>query len=517
LAIEDIGELLLQKILSMAFLTFLSILIFSNLVTAFSSFFLSDDLQLLNSSPVQPRHFFFARFFETCFHASWMIVIFGLPFLLAYGHTFNASYIYYLQLGVVFLPFVLIPAAIAILVALMLATIFPARRLRDMIFFLFVLGFAVIYLYLRILEPERFLDPERFAEAIEFLGMLRDPTSPFLPSDWAVASLFPLLSPNRLPIDTAYLPLTALYLTAASLIFITYWFYEWLYHEAFSRAQTGKKARYHGNWLLQWLIHIASWPFQRSTQIMLAKEFRSFLRNPGQWAQLLLLGALVIVYIFNFSSLRKLSSLNVHGIPAMFAEMGLYLFNLILLGFVISAVAVRFAYPSVSLEGRCFWLIRQSPLSMRRFLISKFWSVFIPLALLAEIIAIATNLFIRSSLTHTLLASLTVLLMTFGITGMGVGLGAIYPRFDLDNPSKIATGFGGVLYMICSMVWIAALIGIEIIPLRYVMLSQIGNTAMPLMHIAHIAIFGAFALLLTFLAYYIPMSLGVRALEKFEE
>lgn len=514
LKVEDIGDILLRKILSMVFLTFLSILIFSNLVTAFSTFFLSDDLQLLNSSPVKPRHFFLARLFETCLHSSWMIVVFSFPLLLAYGQTFNASWMYYAQLLIVFLPFVLIPSALAIMLALFLARLFPARRLRDMVFLLFIMAFAGLYLYFRALQPERFLDPNQFSETLGVLGMLRDPTSAFLPSDWVVICVFPYLSPDKYSGGQPGFYLWTLYSTAAALLVITFWLYEWVYAAAFSRAQEGKKSQYSGDKILQWVIKITSWPFGTPTQSMLAKEFRTFLRNPGQWAQLLLLGALIIVYIFNFSSLRSISSVKVYGVPALIAEWFLFTFNLGLLGFVVSAVAVRFAFPAVSLEGRCFWLIRQSPITMAQFLRSKFWSVFLPLITLAEIITIATNLFLRTSPGNIAFAALLVLLMTIGITGMGVGLGAVYPRFNVDNPAKISTGFGGVLFMICSMIWVVVVLVLAILPtiqrIRFKLqgLSLLSWKYLGLMS-AVVVVLG----LCTYLTYRIPMRMGVRSLE----
>ena len=51
-SIEVVGALLASRLLSMVFLTFFSLLIFSNVITALSTYFLSDDLQLLNSTPV---------------------------------------------------------------------------------------------------------------------------------------------------------------------------------------------------------------------------------------------------------------------------------------------------------------------------------------------------------------------------------------------------------------------------------------------------------------------------------
>ena len=57
--------------------------------------------------------------------------------------------------------------------------------------------------------------------------------------------------------------------------------------------------------------------------------------------------------------------------------------NLGLAGFVLASVAARFIFPGVSLEGRTFWLLRSSPMSMRELLWSKFWVGTLPLLVLA--------------------------------------------------------------------------------------------------------------------------------------
>ena len=50
--IEEIGSLLAGKMIGLVFLSFASVLLLSNVITALSSFFLAKDLDLLVSSPV---------------------------------------------------------------------------------------------------------------------------------------------------------------------------------------------------------------------------------------------------------------------------------------------------------------------------------------------------------------------------------------------------------------------------------------------------------------------------------
>ena len=81
----ELGDYLLRAGLSWLFLTFLSFLAFSGVVTALSTFFLSDDLRLLLAAPIAPRRLFHARFVRTLAQSSWMVVVFLAPLLLGVG------------------------------------------------------------------------------------------------------------------------------------------------------------------------------------------------------------------------------------------------------------------------------------------------------------------------------------------------------------------------------------------------------------------------------------------------
>src|SRR4026209_197379 len=62
---EELGDYLLRLGLSRLFLTFLSFLAFSGVVTALSTFFLSEDLRLLVAAPVTVERLFPSRFAKT--------------------------------------------------------------------------------------------------------------------------------------------------------------------------------------------------------------------------------------------------------------------------------------------------------------------------------------------------------------------------------------------------------------------------------------------------------------------
>lgn len=82
---QGIGDLLAGKLLGLAFVTFFMILLLSHVITALSTFFLSDDLELLVAAPIDPVKVYAARLAETIMDSSWMVALMAVPLLLAYG------------------------------------------------------------------------------------------------------------------------------------------------------------------------------------------------------------------------------------------------------------------------------------------------------------------------------------------------------------------------------------------------------------------------------------------------
>jgi len=125
---EMIGDILARHLLGMVFLIFFSILIFSHIITALSNLYLSEDLEICHSSPATGTEVFLSRSFYTVFDSSWMVVVFGLPLMMAYGFVYHAGLDYYLSLIYVSFPLVVIAACLGIMVIMVLVRFFPAQK-----------------------------------------------------------------------------------------------------------------------------------------------------------------------------------------------------------------------------------------------------------------------------------------------------------------------------------------------------------------------------------------------------
>ncbi|MEO8078853.1 MAG: hypothetical protein ABI818_21200, partial [Acidobacteriota bacterium] len=278
----ELGDYLLRIGLSWLFLTFLSFLAFSGVVTALSTFFLSDDLRLLLAAPVAARRFFYARFVRTVAQASWMVVIFLVPLLAGAGMARCAPWSFYLTAILTVIPFSVIPVACGTAITLLLVNVFPARRARDILMLMGLLFAASIVMLLRYIQPERLMRVESLPDITDFFATLQSPLTPLLPSFWAGETLFTGLQGGRDLLHAA-----ALWTTALGLTVVVGAAYERWHFAGFSNAQEARKARFTRLRGLERVVRLL--PLSMVRRHLLVKDMKVFLRDVSQWSQLLLL------------------------------------------------------------------------------------------------------------------------------------------------------------------------------------------------------------------------------------
>jgi ABC-2 type transport system permease protein len=445
----EFGDYLLRLGLSWLFLTFLSFLAFSAVVTALSTFFLSEDLRLLLAAPVSARRVFHARFARTVAQSSWMVVVFIVPVLIGLGLGHCAPISYYVAAPLAVLPFVIIPVAIGTAATLLLVNVFPARRARDILMLIGLLFAGSLIVLLRMIQPEQLLRVESLPDVTDFFATLQSPITPLLPSFWAAESVFASLVGR---VD--WLHLAALWTTALGLTVLLASASERWHFLGFSKAQEARKTRFTRLELLEALARRL--PLSPVSRHLLVKDLKIFLRDVSQWSQLLLLLALVLLYLYNFRVL------DLERIPYMSGLIkNVYAFvNLAMAGLVMSTVCARFVFPAVSAEGAAFWIIRTAPIPLGTFLWSKFWIGLLPVLLLTEGLTVAANHFLGVDPFLRAVAAVAVLFMSLAMVGLATGLGARYPRFNADNPSQVAGSYGGVAFMIVAVLFTMVLIAL---------------------------------------------------------
>jgi ABC-2 type transport system permease protein len=503
-SVEEIGAPIAGKMLGVVLLSFMSILVLSNVITALSSFFLAKDLDLLVSAPVDWLRLYLAKLGETLVHSSWMVGLTSVPILAAYGVVFHGGLLFVPYVLLVMLPLLLLPTVVGTALTLVLVNVFPARRTRDLLSIIALGAAAGVILLFRLIRPEQLARPEGFQNLVAFIAVLRAPTSPLFPSEWASRAIMGFLDQ-----EFDFQPLVLLWTTAAAFVTLGAILHRRLYATGFTKAQEGAERFVRG---IFWrnTVGLVLLPLPVAKREFVLKDIKLFFRDTTQWSQLILLAVLVVVYLFNIKALP------LHrGEQVGFFYVTLVSFlNLGLAGFVLASIAARFIFPAVSLEGRQMWLLRSSPLDLRALLWSKYWVGTIPLLVLALLLTGLTNVLLEVGAFMMILSLVTICALTLAIAALALGYGALYPQFETENAAQIPTSFGGLVFMMTTIALLAGVI-VSLYQAVHVYLLAVYQHE-PVVIDSWMLLWFGVAALLCLVATVVPLRVGLRRMEQFD-
>lgn len=493
---NELGILLSLKILQMAWITLFVMLIFSAMVIAVSSLYLSEDNDILLAAPIRPREIYLVRFFTTSVNTSWMVLIFSLPVFGAYGRVFTAGPLFW-PLLLLAVPAVAITAsAFALLLTVTIVYLFPAKRTKDIALYLSLCFGLFLYLIFRLMRPEDLVNPEQFGQFIEYFSAISAPTGPWVPAGWAAE----LLSRYLLDREVDWLRAGLLVTTPLVLYFLGEMAMDRLFFTGYSKSQEsfGGHRRFrpiaHGHGRLAWLLR---------------KELRLFTRDSSEWSQFFMIGALIVVYLYNFKALP----LDRSPLPTVTISNLIAFANIGLCGFIAASLATRFVYPAIGGEKGAFYLIGCSPLSLARFLWYKYLFYFTPFTLLTVILILASNELLQISGPMWWISLFTALLITWTVLGLGLGFGAYFADFKAENRTA-AMGPGAILFLFTAVFYELLVIGLAIVPTFRVVRRAIKNLPMLPGDGTYLALWGGGVLAVSVILTFIVCRAGIRRLQK---
>ncbi len=459
---NELGIILSLKIFQMGWMTIFAMLIFSSMVTTVSTFYLSEDNEILLSSPLRLSEIYLMRFSTTSIYTSWMMIVFSLPVFCAFGKVFQADLPYYLLL----IPALVCTAAIgcgsATLVTILLVHLFPAKRTKDIVFYLSLCFGILLYFVFRLIRPEELVNPEKYSQFVEYLSAISTPAGPWLPAGWAADMLSSYLLDRQ--IDSL---LFGLLLTTP---LICYFGGEMAMNRFFATGFSKSQESFGG--------HRTFRPVSRSTSPfswIVRKEMKQFLRDSSEWSQLFMIGALIIVYLYNFNVLP----LDRAPFRLDFISNLIAFGNISLSGFLISSLAARFVYPSIGAEGGAFYLLRSSPLSLERFFLYKYLFYLFPFTVLSLTLIVVSNHMLQIEGAMWWISLFTGLVICWTTIGMALGFGAFFVDFKAEN--RVASmGSGAILYLFWSITYQLVVVGCIAFPAYRIVKSQLLDHFLPL-------------------------------------
>ncbi len=451
-SVLDFAYLHPSTFLGLILVFLLVILTVTNCATTLGNFYLGKDLGLVIATPVSPVRFFFGKLLETTVFSSWMTAVFIFPVILLFGRYYHAPLSYYGMAVVVFLPFFLIPSSFAILLCALLARFFPANRKRELFAIVLI---AVLYgLYFlgdelgRGMSRAGTIDVTDIFRVVSFLSIANKYWSP---SYWVAYTLGEVLEPSGAGYQ---MHLFLLYSVALMLISAAYLAVRFLHFDGFSRASLSTQGRVFDSRKSQhyWSALLAN--VSSKYRALIVKECKSAFRDVPQLVQIVLLLGLCGLYLYTLSFQHILQEIVPPG-KQKWWKFFLISTNLCVESFVITAMGTRLVYPSISREGRAFWILQTSPMSFRELLEIKFrtWFVIV-LAVTSVVFGLAAYL-LYSSITVVLLKLTLNALICFGLVGLGIGFGSYFADFEWQHPSQLIAGFGTLIYMLVGVGLIA--------------------------------------------------------------
>jgi ABC-2 type transport system permease protein len=499
----------IELVLDLLFATLSVMLTFSTGIILYSSLFASAESQFLMSLPVADDHVLAYRLQGSIAFSSWAFVLLGSPILIAYGLEIGdgAPWYYYVALPLFFLGFILMPGSLGAVACLLLVNFVPRHRRQVFIGVIALMVFGVVaWVYSQYRQAAVSAPFSR----TWFEGVLSDLSifgGRWVPFHWVARGL--KLSALGRPIDMLYY-LGLVWGNGLFAYVATLWLARHLYRRGLNRAASGGtlRRRYGGAWLDAAVARLLFF-VDSQIRLLVVKDFRTFRRDPAQWAQVLIFIGLGALYFFNMRRFYE------QDLGRPFKNF-ISLLTLTAGSLLMCAYTGRFIFPMLSLEGSKFWILGLLPLDRARLIWGKFAFSATGCLLAGGFLVVFSNLMLGMPASLVMMHAATIAVLALGLSGLSVGLGACLPNFRENDPSKIAMGFGGLLNVVAGLLLLLLLVTLMALP-GHIIYARAPDMPLPISALPwwvwapHLA-----GLIIGVAATAIPLRAGVRALRAME-
>lgn len=404
------------------------LLLLGSLTTAVSTLFLSEELLLRMALPIPHARILLRQTAATVALASGPAILLALPAVVLAARSAPSGLAGAGALAAAFLFAVVLAGTLGSALALGVVAVFPPRRARLLAAFLSTAGLAAALLGVRGARPERLLDP---VEALDLL--LRLGTTPVdAPGASPLAHAARAATRGLLGEASGLFAALALLASSLALLVVLANVLAPLHLRLLRRsreegeAPQGRRAARVATSLRGELVRA---------------ETRTLLRDAATPAQLGTLAAVLVLDLLNLKLLPSGDAASrdlVHGLQS---GLGLFL---------VSALALRFAYPAVSTDGRAALLLRTLPLLPTGHLVVR-WAVRAVPSVFAALLLAGVSAAVLEARGFALGAALAAAVVGgLAIPALQLGLGALFPRYGAPNPVSVALGPGGLFAMALS-------------------------------------------------------------------
>ena len=438
---------ILQNLLSLVFLVATVVLFSSALTSSIGAFFTDLDLDVYHVAPRSKTRIVIARWAKTLAQSATIVFAFLAPLFIAFGLHYKRPALFYVSALANMALLLTIPVSIASLVIILLVRWFPVRRVHQIVATLAVLVLTLTVVAFRMSRPERLFADIGTDDLVAVLRAIELPSMDLYPGS-ALAQF--MVSGESLAFPPRIIVMALLAFALFALVAVPSYF------RAFVRARESMAPVAVGAGAVTQSFDRMFARMQPATRAMLAKEVRVVTRDVAQWSQVFMMVALLFIYLYNIRMLPMAGDARAPIVA--YANLGMA-------GFVVAAVCLRFAYPSLSSEGKAFWLIQVAPVSYRKLLRVKVLVYATPLTIVSLLLTTFANVILGARPLVWLFTMTGAALLAITLVSLAVAMGAFRPDFNAENPLQVGLSLGGFAYMAVSMSYVAVIMIVMARPL----------------------------------------------------
>jgi ABC-2 type transport system permease protein len=483
-------------------------LLLSTGIILYASLFTSPEARFLLATPARLPRIFASKFQSAAAFSSFGFVVLGFPILLAYGLVARVSPLYLVLLPVFLLGFALLPAALSSIACLLLMRLRPRHRRTTLVLLGAVLLIVIGFWLHRVGTSTRQAIASANPEAVRALASHFSMAShPLLPGRWMTDGL---LAAARGDLAASFRPLAGLWGAGLAAYGLAVFLSDRVYRAAYDRASGGGRRRGRaGGHRLDRVMGLLVGYLDRPTRLLVVKDFRSFRRDPSQWALLILFAVMLALGAGN---IRSFTTRAPEGLDMALIGLAQLAGTAVLL----CAGLSRFIFPLVSLEGRRFWILGLMPIGRRQILTGKFAFAATCSALAGLVIVVGSECLLGLPRHTLIIHAVTITAVAIGLSGLNVGLGACLANYRETDPSRIVVGPSGTINMVVGLLFLTVALVIMAGPLQAAAVLDHARKSQNPTPPAWIYAGLPPGLLLAACAAWIPLRLGRRALEQAE-
>ena len=465
LAETQTGLFLFHRFVSMMLFVFFVSVNLGNIVVSFATLYKSPEVSYLLTKPVQYSTVFVLKFLDNFLYSSTTLFLVAFMILLGYGRYFGYSWPTIVGLMVIVLiPYMFLSACLAVIILMALMKSASRWGFRKVMSAVALLYFAVIYVFFKFSNPIKLVEEvgQYYPNFDLYLSHLDPSFAKYLPNHWVSEFLFWMARGDLvkgLPYALLLLAVTAAVFVTVLLIANRFYYRSWMIATAIQSKRPGARGGF--GWRLMPDLGRSS-RLSPQLDVLLKRDFHLFFREPSQWIHLALMIVLITVFILSISRLNFV--LEVPEIPA-FTYLALFTFT----GFLMGALALRFVFPMMSLEGRSYWVVLSAPVRLRALYWIKLVVGVVVVLGLGILVSVFSNVpFVRLAQGDPLLlvlGGITTFCLSLAMVGLNLGFGGFFANYQEKNPIRLASSQGATLTFLLNLFLLVLLIAVMAFPI----------------------------------------------------